>query len=169
MGDKPLRSEGEVKMELHKYNSNFGKALFLSWWRSILYVFIAFVVLLIYAIIEGAWGNALKIFLIVMVVTWPLDLLWRWKSIVLMGDELIVKRILRPRKSFSISENLISYSMTGHGLYGATFFVKPVVRVIDPEGSITDIRCTFLTKKNIEKLMSDINSNKRVYMEGEVL
>ncbi len=156
-------------MELHKYNSNFGKALFLSWWRSIFYVFIAFIVLLIYAIIDRNWADALKIFLIVMVVTWPLDLLWRWKSIVLMGDELIVKRILRPRRKFSISENLISYSMTGHGLYGATFFVKPEVRVIDPEGKITDIRCTFLTKKNVERLMSDINSNKRVYMEGEVL
>ena len=156
-------------MELHKYSSNFGKALFLSWWRSLLYVLIAFVILLIYAIIDSAWLQSLRVFLIVMVVTWPLDLLWRWKSIVLMGDELIVKRILRPRRKFSISSNLINYSMTGHGLYGATFFVKPTVRVIDPEGRITDIRCTFMTKKTVLKLMNDIVGNQRVYMEDEVL
>ena len=154
-------------MELHKYNSNFGKALFLSWFRSILYVVISFFVILVVGIITKEYANAGIVFLIVMFLAWPVDLIWRWKSVVLMGDELIIRRIFRPKKTFLISQNLISYSMSSHGLYGGEFYVKPVLRAIDREGGITDIRLTFFTKKAFSKLLKDIDSNRAVLKSEE--
>lgn len=154
-------------MELHKYNSNFGKALFLSWFRSILYVVISFFVILIVGIITKEYANAGIVFLIVMFLAWPVDLIWRWKSVVLMGDELIIKRIFRPKKTFLISQNLITYSMSSHGLYGGEFYVKPVLRAIDRQGGITDIRLTFFSKKAFSKLLGDIDSNRAVLRSEE--
>lgn len=155
-------------MELKKYYSNVGKALFLSWVRSLVIVLIAFVVSLIILAVRGSFEESTIFLLIVMCLAWPIDFLWRFKWIILKGDELIVKRILRPTKTFDIKGRLVNYHETSHGLYGATFFVIAYVRIIDPDGSLTDIKCPFFTEKKLEKLFNDVVSNQKVY-SGEVI
>ena len=152
-------------MNIRKYNSNFGKALFLGWVRSLLYCLIMGIVCLVIGIVQRRIDNAGTLFLIVMVLSWPLDILWRWKSFILEGDDLIVKRFLRPSLRIDIKENLLSKRVTEHGLYGSTMFTISKIRMVGPDGSITDILCPFLTLSTLDEMMFRVEE-RRISHEG---
>ena len=152
-------------MDIRKYSSNFGKALFLGWVRSLLYCLIMGIVCIVIGIVQRRIDNAGTLFLIVMLLAWPLDILWRWKNFVLEGDELIVKRFLRPSLRINIKENLLSKRVTEHGLYGATMFTISKIRMVEPDGSVTDILCPFMTLSTLDEMMFRVNE-RRISHEG---
>ncbi len=155
-------------MEIKKYTSNVGKGIFLSWVRSLLIAVIALIVGIIILVISKSLAESTLFFVIAMIVSWPLDFFWRFKWIILQGDELIVKRFLRPTRRFDIKGRLVNYHEVDHGVYGATLFVIGYVRIIDPDGSITDIKCPFFTLKTLEKIFKDVRENQQVYSEGVI-
>lgn len=152
-------------MKERKFSSNFGKAVFLGWLRSILFCLFAAVVCIMIAIIQRGIQSAGPLFLVIMFVSWPLDIFWRWKSFVLCGNELTVKRPLRPTITIDISENLMSTRYVEHCVYGPALYVVGKIRMVDSQGEITDILCPFMTQGTLDEMMYRINEN-RISHEG---
>lgn len=154
---------------ISKFGSNFGKAIFLGWIRSIIAFFAGIIVALIVFGTLKDFVVALVVFALFPFVIWVLDILIRWKTFTYDGNTLVLKRILRPVHRFAIEDNLINIHYTEHSLFFLSIFVEPTVRFIDLSGRITDVRCSFMTEATAKKMLNTIVSDKRrrAFVEGQ--
>lgn len=142
-----------------KYSSNFGKAIFLGWLRSIIAFFVGIIVaLIVWGSVGDGWV-ALLVFAIFPFAVWAIDILRRWKSFVYDGNVLVLKRICRPNKSFNVNDYRITVFYTEHSLFFLSIFVEPRIRLIDRDGNITDIYCPFMREATSRQLLDQIRAD----------
>lgn len=154
---------------ISKYSSNVGKAIFLGWIRSLISILVGIIIALIVFGTLKNWIVALVIFLFFPFAVWILDALIRWKSFRYDGNELVLKRNLRPTHRFNIHGYIFVVRYTEHSLFFWSIFAEPTIRLIDNEGNITDIRCSFMTKDTADKMISQIRIDQRRYGQyGEI-
>lgn len=148
-------------MNIQKFSSNVGKAIILAWIRSVLSILLGVIIALVVGGTLKEWWVALIVFLGFPFLVWIVDALWRWKSFRYDGNELLLKRNFRIRRRFNTSECLVVARYTEHSLFFWKIFAEPTIRLIFNDGSITDIRCPFMTKETAEKLCKAVKGDQR--------
>lgn len=145
---------------VEKYRSNVGKAIFLGWTTCILTLILC---PFIFFIVATHWGTYLwagVACILFQHLVWLFSALIKWKSFVLDGDTLILKRFLRFHRKFDINENLVTGVFNENSFLFWDIFAEPIIRIIDSDGKIYNIRCPYMTEKVAQRLVADVNSKQ---------